>query len=213
MDSRILIKRCIDNYNPSRFPHMRVCDLVRDNWDFGLNDYPIWDESKREWLNELIIDEFYFREIAFDSPSTFISRLNHTMNKTMYWLNVVFESNETLKTHDDLLNNEEINETVESTTHSESEQDNKSYSATTPQQSMLDKDIADYYDVGNFGGQVGKSDGDSTVSSHRKGHYGRTLTGAVREYFESASNTLRILFSQLDVLFIHTIDDVTEVVY
>lgn len=36
--------------------------LIEGNYDLGLKDYPIFDESYREQLNNKIIQHYYFRE-------------------------------------------------------------------------------------------------------------------------------------------------------
>jgi hypothetical protein len=45
--------------------------LIRNNYDLGLKDYPIFDESYRDALNKKILDHFRFREIGFETPARF----------------------------------------------------------------------------------------------------------------------------------------------
>lgn len=59
--------------------------------------YPIWDESKREWLQERITAHFYYREINQDTPAQFMFFLNRRMNEIMPSINPVFESLEDAK--------------------------------------------------------------------------------------------------------------------
>ena len=50
--------------------------------------------------------------------------------------------------------------------------------------------------------------GSSSYSRHRKGHYGRTLTGAMREYMDNDfSNILALLFSKLEPCFSPLLSD------
>ena len=55
--------------------------LIEGNYDLGLKDYPIFDESYREQLNNKIIQHYYFREIGFETEALFKNRLNQKMNE------------------------------------------------------------------------------------------------------------------------------------
>lgn len=198
--------------------NMRLCDIVASGYDLGLMDYPIWDENKRQWLNERVLDHFALREIACETPTQFIFYLNRKMREVMPWLNVVFESNAYLETHDELLNNEEIN--VErlnqgrnsGTSSSAGDTTGKAYSSNDPTVSMIGQDEVKFFDTGTHSQSDSRSAGKSeneysgSDTEHRKGHYGRTLTGAVSEYMESYSNSLQLLFTELEPLFMQVFD-------
>ena len=62
---------------------MTVYNLLINNFDFGLNDYPIFDESYRQTLNDAIIEYYKFREIAFENPNQWRDRLRARMNIIM----------------------------------------------------------------------------------------------------------------------------------
>lgn len=66
--------------------------LIEGNYDLGLNDYPIFDESYREQLNNKIIQHYYFREIGFETEALFKNRLNQKMNEIMPYYNQMYES-------------------------------------------------------------------------------------------------------------------------
>lgn len=66
--------------------------LIEDNYDLGLKDYPIFDESYREQLNNKIIQHYYFREIGFETEALFKNRLNQKMNEIMPYYNQMYES-------------------------------------------------------------------------------------------------------------------------
>ena len=66
--------------------------LIEQNYDFGLKDYPLFDENYREVLNKKIIDEYYFREIGVETPARFKHHLNHTMDMIMPYYNQLYES-------------------------------------------------------------------------------------------------------------------------
>ena len=62
---------------------MTVYNLLINNFNFGLNDYPIFDESYRQTLNDAIIEYYKFREIAFENPNQWRDRLRARMNIIM----------------------------------------------------------------------------------------------------------------------------------
>ena len=66
--------------------------LIEGNYDLGLKDYPIFDESYREQLNNKIIQHYYFREIGLETEALFKNRLNQKMNEIMPYYNQMYES-------------------------------------------------------------------------------------------------------------------------
>lgn len=54
-----------------------------------LGNYPIWDESKRSWLNSEIYEYFEYREIASETPKLFSSYAQRTMNRVMPKVNSI----------------------------------------------------------------------------------------------------------------------------
>lgn len=54
-----------------------------------LGNYPIWDESKREWLNDEIYRYFEYRELASETPKLFSSYAQRTMNRVMPKVNSI----------------------------------------------------------------------------------------------------------------------------
>lgn len=69
---------------------IRLRDLVRDGQDIGLWDYPIFDETYRESLNEKIINNYLMREIGCESPSIFAQRMHTRMCNIMPVYNQVY---------------------------------------------------------------------------------------------------------------------------
>lgn len=60
-----------------------VYDLMRNNFDFGLTEYPIFNEDYRIELNNRILNFYKFYEIAFDNPNMFKDRLQQRMEMIM----------------------------------------------------------------------------------------------------------------------------------
>lgn len=83
---------------------MRVADLVKNDFDFNLHTYPIWDENYREWLNNLIINHYLMREIGFETEHLFNIMLGAKMDEVMPYFNNIMEGMmakyDRLKDHD-----------------------------------------------------------------------------------------------------------------
>jgi len=60
-----------------------VLELKDFNFDFGLNEYEIFDEEYRETLNNAILEFYMFREIGFVNPAVFRYKLRARMNLIM----------------------------------------------------------------------------------------------------------------------------------
>ena len=58
----------------------------------GLDEYPIWMEEYRSFLNDKIIDHFYFREIGFETAAQFRFYMRRTMNEIMPYYNQLYKS-------------------------------------------------------------------------------------------------------------------------
>nr|DAI97572.1 MAG TPA: Lower collar protein [Caudoviricetes sp.] len=60
-----------------------IHDLRKKGWDFGLKDYPIWNEEYRDTLNAKLLNEYEFEEIGQETPDMFTFYLNRAMAKIM----------------------------------------------------------------------------------------------------------------------------------
>ena len=63
--------------------------LQENGFDFGLNDYPIFDESYRSTLNSNILNYYFESEIGVETPALFKKLLNDRMKLIMckiYWI-------------------------------------------------------------------------------------------------------------------------------
>ena len=54
-----------------------------------LGNYPIWDETKREWLNNEIYEYFEYREIGAETSEMFASFIRRRMNRIMPRVNSI----------------------------------------------------------------------------------------------------------------------------
>ena len=48
-----------------------IRSLIQNNFDFGLNEYPIFNETYRNTLNTHILNYYYENEIGFETAELF----------------------------------------------------------------------------------------------------------------------------------------------
>lgn len=69
-----------------------IKNLMKNHFDFGLNDYPIFDENYRETLNNNILYYYFEDEIGLETPELFKIYLNRTMNRIMPYYNNLYKA-------------------------------------------------------------------------------------------------------------------------
>lgn len=126
-----------------------VHNLRVNGFDFGLNNYPIWDESFRNTLNLALLDYFDSFEIGCETPEAWRRLLNAKMALIMPRYNVMFKArnltveplldHDFYKTHDergtlDTTKNDVDNKISKTTTADDQVKDNTS---------TTDKDVDD----------------------------------------------------------------------
>lgn len=90
--------------------------LIDHNFDFQLNEYPIFDENYRETLNKNILYHYYENEIGFETASLFRFYLKQRLNEIMGYYNELYKAQKTVLNK--LLDNVNITETFNRDTSS-----------------------------------------------------------------------------------------------
>lgn len=67
-------------------------DIVESGFDLGLQDYPIFDETHRQILNDKIVDHYFFNEIGSETADRFKFYLNRSLEEIMPRYNKFYES-------------------------------------------------------------------------------------------------------------------------
>lgn len=70
--------------------------LIDNGFDFGLQSYPIYNETHRQALNEKILNHYYMNEIGFETANLFKFYLNNKMNEIMPYYNDLYRKQEIL---------------------------------------------------------------------------------------------------------------------
>lgn len=111
--------------------------LIDNHFDFGLNNYPIFDENYRETLNQNILYHYYENEIGFETANLFKFYLNQKLNEIMPKYNEVYKAQKILL--ENITGNVNLTETLKrdtssnTTASSDSLNNGKSVFLDTPQ--------------------------------------------------------------------------------
>ena len=146
-----------------------IKSLMDNNFDFGLKDYPIFDEEYREHLNDMILKHYYMSEIGFETAALFKQYLNNKMNEIMPYYNTLY------KLQKDLLNsgvdqNVNLTETYThnvttegtSESNSNSTNENKNVSQNTPQGNLTEQNINDF----NYADNINMGSNNSNINDN-----------------------------------------------
>ena len=153
-----------------------IKSLMDNNFDFGLKDYPIFDEEYRPHLNDMILKHYYMSEIGFETAALFKQYLNNKMNEIMPYYNTLYKLQKDLLSSggaiDQNVNLTETyshNVTTEGTSESNSNStnENKNVSQNTPQGNLVNQNINNFNYADNI--NFGNNNSEITDSSNTSG--------------------------------------------
>ena len=87
-----------------------IKSLIDNNFDFKMNNYPIFDENYRNTLNNNILYHYYENEIGFETASLFRFYLNQKLNEIMPYYNELYKVQKKIIDENLLLNNVNLTE-------------------------------------------------------------------------------------------------------
>lgn len=105
--------------------------LIDNNFDFQLNDYPIFDENYRNTLNQNILYHYYENEIGFETAPLFRFYLKQKLNEIMPYYNELYKVQKKLIDENLLLNNVNLTEQLSGTNTNATTTTNNSTSQST----------------------------------------------------------------------------------
>lgn len=108
-----------------------IKNLIDNNFNFGLNSYPIFDENYRSILNQNILYHYYENEIGFETANLFKFYLNQRLNEIMPYYNTLYSVQKSLIDNGKLLDNVKITESFERENESNSNSSANSNSTNT----------------------------------------------------------------------------------
>lgn len=186
---------------------------LQDNkFDFGLKNYPIFDENYRETLNNNILNYYFESEIGVETPALFKKLLNDKMQLIMNKYNVMYKAQKELLKHE-LLNNVNLQEEYSGNSKSESESSgtgkNRRLYQDTPQGkiNMSDLDVSQVYATDYT---IDQSNTDNTINDNSTSGYIKTITGnngnmyaidVYNKFVSSFQNVDQLIIDELSDLF------------
>lgn len=198
-----------------------VGDLVKNGFQFNLQDYPIWNEDKRPYLNNLIINHFYMNEIGVETEGYFNKMLGAKMHEIMPYYNRLFEAMELeydplidhnkLERHDETGTNDNINTTTlgrkysDTALHSDTPQNDLGNMSTETESGVFAQYLTDAqkrYGNENYSGEKDHIDQDTT-RNYTHEYSGRSASGQelAIKYAETARKLYSEILKELDPLF------------
>ena len=93
-----------------------ITTLIDNNFNFGLNSYPIFDENYRNTLNQNILNYYYEYEIGVETAALFKKLLNARMQLIMPKYNKMYQVQNEF-TLNNIYNNVNLTETMDKDTH------------------------------------------------------------------------------------------------
>lgn len=131
-----------------------IRNLMDNNFDFGLKDYPIFDEEYRTILNNKILMHYYMDEIGFETAGLFKVYLNNKMNEIMPYYNELYKKQKDLLLNFDKTTNltetftrdntTDTNTKSNSTSSNTASGSSKNVYQDTPMGSITEQDIDNY---------------------------------------------------------------------
>ena len=136
-----------------------IRNLMDNNFDFGLKDYPIFDEEYRTLLNNKILMHYYMDEIGFETAGLFKVYLNNKMNEIMPYYNELYKKQKDLLLNFDKTTNltetftrdntTDTNTKSNSTSSNTASGSSKNVYQDTPMGSITQQDIDNYDHASN----------------------------------------------------------------
>lgn len=89
-----------------------IKNLIDNNFDFQMTNYPLFDENYRNTLNNNILNHYYESEIGFETAPLFRFYLNQRLNEIMPKYNQLYLAQTNLINNNLLLSNVNITESL-----------------------------------------------------------------------------------------------------
>lgn len=197
-----------------------IKNLIDNGFDFGLKDYPIFDESYRNTLNQNILYHYYENEIGLETPALFKFYLNQKLREIMPYYNVLYEKQRKLLNN--LENNvnltENFNRETDTNTSSNSSSqssgtsNNKNLYLDTPQGNTYKGTIDDTDYATNVTFDKNTNNNEISDASTSKGdateNYIKTIVGNNgSKYNVEVLNDIKNNLLNIDMLIINDLND------
>ena len=186
--------------------------LQENGFDFGLQNYPIFDEGYRSTLNSNILNYYFESEIGVETPALFKKLLNDRMQLIMNKYNPIYLAQKELLKND-LLSNVNLTETYTGGSESESESTgtgkNRRLYQDTPQGkiNMNDLDVTQIYATDYT---IDQTNSGSSINDNSTSNYLKTIIGnngnmynvdVFNKFISNFTNVDQLIIDELSNLF------------
>ena len=190
-----------------------IKSLLDNNFDFGLQNYPIFNESYRNILNNNILNHYYENEIGFETANLFKFYLNQKLNEIMPYYNILYTAQEDI-IKDKLFDNVDLKETSNRTNKtntnstSTSTSNNKNLYQDTPQ-GKIDMTVFENQTYAtNLTLNNGKINDESNSSGNNNEEFIRNIKGSNGgKYKIEILNDIKNNLMNIDLMVINELND------
>lgn len=192
-----------------------IKNLMKNHFDFGLQDYPIFDENYRNTLNENILYYYYEDEIGFETPELFKVYLNRTMNRIMSYYNNLYTAQKNLL-DSGIFNNvnykETSNRVLDTSSRSSTNSKGKGLYQDTPQGQISMTEFDDQHYATNL--TLNNNESADNTTGNSIDNYIRTVIGSNgNRYPIELLNEVRKNLMNIDELIIDELQDLFMGIY
>lgn len=182
--------------------------LLKNNFNFGLQNYPIFDENYRKTLNDNILNFYYENEIGFETAELFKFYLNNKMALIMPYYNNLYNAQKEVLNN--LLSNvnltEQLKRDVSNDSTSNSNSTNKSVFQDTPQGELVNQNINNFKYATNM--NLNGINDTSKVNGNTNETYIKTIIGNNgSKYNIDLLNDVKNNLMNIDMLIINELND------
>lgn len=190
-----------------------IKNLIDNKFNFGLNSYPIFNETYREILNQKILNHYYMDEIGLETANLFKFYLNNKMNEIMPYYNELYKAQEKLLSENifdnvDFKENSSRDTTNNTNSNSQSESNGKALYQDTPQGTIDMTAFEDQTYATNL--NLNKSNINDTSQSEGKGNelFERIIKGTNgNKYKIDILNDIKNNLMNIDMMIINELQD------
>ena len=192
-----------------------IKSLIDNNFDFKMNNYPIFDENYRNTLNNNILYHYYENEIGFETAPLFRFYLNQKLNEIMPYYNELYKVQKKIIDENLLLNNVNLTErltgstTTETSSTSQSSNNGKNLFQDTPQGNISKQDInAENVYATNITLNENSINDNSSATGSGTNEYLKTIVGNNGGKFNiDVLNDIKNNLMNIDLMIINELND------
>ena len=191
-----------------------IKSLIDNNFDFKMNNYPIFDENYRNTLNNNILYHYYENEIGFETASLFRFYLNQKLNEIMPYYNELYKAQKKIIDENLLLNNVNLTErltgsnTTNTSSTSQSSNKGKNLFQDTPQGQISQTDIDNQTWATNLTLNKNDIEDKSSATGSGTNEYLKTIVGNNGGKFNiDVLNDIKNNLMNIDLMIINELND------